>query len=113
MDLIPEAVPQPTNTWKAITKTNRNSKYDWKTNLQPDESSLKLEYSPPKPVPVKTLTPKVRNDLAAQRPSVEKPKTLNMQAAKNVSPADTKQKQATDQQKSATLVVKPTAATAA
>ena len=108
VDLIPEAVPQPQNTWTAINKpkSDRNSKYDWKTNVQPDASQLapKLEYTPPTPAPAKKLTPKARNDLAAQRPEVAKPKTLSMQPTTNVTPADTQSKAAAAPQKTAALV---------
>lgn len=108
VDLIPEAAPQPQNTWTAINKpkSDRNSKYDWKTNIQPDASQLapKLEYTPPTPAPAKKLTPKARNDLAAQRPEVAKPKTLSTQPTTNVTPADTQSKAAASPQKTAALV---------
>lgn len=90
-------------------QSDRNSKYAYKKALVPDASELapKLEYTPPTPAPTKKLTPKARNDLAAQRPEVSKPKTLSAQPT-NVTPADTKAA-AGSQQKAAALVVKPTA----
>jgi len=60
--------------------TKRNAKFGFDKQVQPDSSELaaKLEYAPPKPVPVKKLEPKVRNNLATTRPEVAKPKTLSL-----------------------------------